>query len=195
MPRHIAIIQGHPDPKGDRFCHALANSYAKGAEEAGYEVETVPVSELDFPVLRTKEDFETGTVLPSIQQSQQAISQADHLVIFYPLCLGTMPALLKAFFEQVFRYGFALSADENDRMPKGLLTGKTARVVVTMGMPAIIYRWYFGAHSLKSLERNILKLSGIGPIKESLIGMVDESDNKNRRKWLEKMSSLGQKGS
>lgn len=80
-------------------------------------------------------------------------------------------------------------------MPKGLLTGKTARIVVTMGMPALIYRWYFGAHSLKSLERNILKLSGIGPIKESLIGMVDGSDNESRRKWLEKMSALGQKGS
>jgi putative NADPH-quinone reductase len=193
MPRHIAIIQGHPDPKEDRFCHALANAYTKGAEEAGHEVETIPVGKLDFPILRTKEDFETGTVLPSIQQSQAAISKADHPVIFYPLWLGTMPALLKAFFEQVFRYGFALGKE--GRMPEGLLKGKTARIVVTMGMPAIIYRWYFGAHSLKSLERNILKLSGISPIKESLIGMVDESDNKNRRKWLEKMSSLGQKGS
>ncbi len=52
----------------------------------------------------------------------------------------------------------------------------------------------FGAHSLKILERNILKLSGIGPIKESLIGMIDESDNKNREKCLEKMFSLGQSG-
>jgi putative NADPH-quinone reductase len=192
MPRHIAIIQGHPDPKGNRFCHALADAYAKGAEEAGYEVEAIPVSQLDFPILRTKEDFETGAVPPSIQKSQEAISKADHLVIFYPLWLGTMPALLKAFFEQVFRYGFALGKE--GRMPQGLLKGKSARIVVTMGMPAFIYRWYFGAHSLKSLERNILKLSGISPVKESLIGMVDESDNKNRRKWLEKMSALGQKG-
>ena len=28
------------------------------------------------------------------------------------------------------------------------LRGKTARVVVTMGMPAAAYRWYFGAHDL-----------------------------------------------
>ena len=103
-----------------------------------------------------------------------------------------MPALLKAFFEQTFRYGFALGKEE--RIPEGLLKGKSARIVVTMGMPAFIYRWYFGAHSLKSLERNILKLSGIGPIKESLIGMIDESDNKNREKCLEKMFSLGQSG-
>lgn len=102
MLKHITIIQGHPDPKGDRFCHALASAYAKGAEEAGHVVELVSVGELDFPVLRTKEDFETGQVPPSIQKSQEAIRQANHLVIFYPLWHGTMPALLKAFFEQAF---------------------------------------------------------------------------------------------
>lgn len=53
---------GHPDPKGDRFCHALANAYAQGARESNHEVETIPVSQLDFTVLRTKEDFETGPV-------------------------------------------------------------------------------------------------------------------------------------
>lgn len=53
-----------------------------------------------------------------------------------------MPALLKAFFEQTFRYGFALGKEE--RIPEGLLKGKSARIVVTMGMPAFIYRWYLG---------------------------------------------------
>jgi putative NADPH-quinone reductase len=33
-------------------------------------------------------------------------------VIIYPLWLGAMPALLKGFFEQVFRPGFATLADE-----------------------------------------------------------------------------------
>ena len=39
-----------------------------------------------------------------------------------------------------------------------------------MGMPVLAYRWWFGAHSLKSLERNILKFAGIRPVKESLFG-------------------------
>jgi ATP-binding cassette subfamily B protein len=38
MTKHIAIIQGHSGPRGDHFGHALAGSYAKGAEEAGREV-------------------------------------------------------------------------------------------------------------------------------------------------------------
>ena len=192
--KRIAIIQGHPDPRYDRFCHALEASYVQGAKEGGNEIKLIQVAKIDFPILRTKEDFEEGELLQCIKQSQEDIRWAEHLVIFYPLWLGTMPALLKGFFEQVFRYGFALSAGNNEKMPRGLLSERTARIVVTMGMPAFIYRWYYGSHSLKSLERNILKLSGIGPIKESLIGMVDEVDKKRRVKWLEKMYILGKKG-
>ena len=192
--KRIVIIQGHPDPRYDRFCHALEASYVQGAKEGRNEIKLIQVAKLDFPILRTKEDFEEGELLQCIKSSQEAIRWAEHLVIFYPLWLGTMPALLKGFFEQVFRYGFALSTGNNEKMPKGLLSERTARIVVTMGMPAFIYRWYYGSHSLKSLERNILKLSGIGPIKESLIGMVDEVDKKRRYKWLKEMCVLGKKG-
>jgi putative NADPH-quinone reductase len=78
-------------------------------------------------------------------------------------------------------------------MWKKLLKGKSARIVVTMGMPAFFYRWYFRAHSLKSLERNILAFCGIAPIKTSLIGMVDGGDGAKREKWLAKMRALGLK--
>lgn len=36
---------------------------------------------------------------------------------------------------------------------KPLLTGKTARIVVTMGMPVFFYRWYFSAHGLTCASR------------------------------------------
>ncbi len=103
-----------------------------------------------------------------------------------------MPALLKGFFEQTFRYGFAIS-NESKNMPKKLLMGKSARIIVTMGMPAFLYRWFFRAHSLKSFQRNILGLSGIKPVKYNLIGMVDSSNDK-RMKWVKKIQVLGQQG-
>ena len=99
-----------------------------------------------------------------------------------------MPALLKAFFEQVLRPGFAIRKEIS--LSGGLLKGKSARIVVTMGMPAFIYRWFFGAHSLKSLERNILKFVGIKPIAETLIGNV-EGGPQVAAKWLAKMHDLG----
>ena len=79
-------------------------------------------------------------------------------------------------------------------MWKKLLTGKSARIVVTMGMPAIIYRWYFGAHGLKSLKRNVLAFAGISPVKETLIGMVDTEDHAKHASWLAKMHAYGKAG-
>ena len=122
------------------------------------------------------------------------VSGVEPLFAVGELWLGSMPALLKAFLEQVFRPGFAFSKTEAGKTWKKSLTGKSARIVVTMGMPAFVYRWYFGAHSLKRLERNILGFCGIGPIKESLIGMVEAKDGGKREKWLEKIQALGREG-
>ena len=192
MARRISIVQGHPDPSGGRLCHALADAYAGGAEEAGHEIRRVEVARLEFSLLRTQEEFETGAAPPEIQIAQEAIRWAEHLVIVYPLWLGTMPALLKGFLEQAFRPGFAF-----DAKPKGLwdkrLKGRSARIVVTMGMPALVYRWYFGAHGLKSLERNILGFCGIRPIRESLFGMVEAAGDAKRRQWLERMRDYGRR--
>ena len=108
----------------------------------------------------------------------------------YPLWLGAMPALLKAFLEQVMRPGFAVGKIRSASWKK-MLAGRSARIVVTMGMPALIYRWFFRAHSLRSLERNILGFVGIGPVKETLIGSVETCGNPEREKWLERLRALG----
>jgi putative NADPH-quinone reductase len=152
-------------------------------------VTRIDVATLEFPWLRTKEDFEQGAPPPALVPCQEAIAQADHLLVVYPLWLGTMPAVLKAFFEQVFRPGFAFALGGRTRRQP--LKGKSARIVVTMGMPVLIYRWYFGAHGLKSLERSILAFCGIGPIRESLFGMIETVSAAKRDKWLATMRILG----
>lgn len=194
MTKRIALIQGHPDAQARHFCHALADEYLKGAESKGHAVRCIEVSALDFPVLRTKEDFDHGVPLDVIKQAQDVIRWADHLVIIYPLWLGTMPALLKAFFEQAFRPNFAFKFDEPGKMPKKCLAGKSARIIVTMGMPAFVYRWFFFAHGLKMLERNILAFSGIKPIKTTLIGSIEDISEMKRLQWMRKMQMLGESG-
>ncbi len=62
-----------------------------------------------------------------------------------------------------------------------------------MGMPALAYRWYFGAHSLRCLERNVLGFSGIKPIRESLFDMIEDVSNKKRKKWLDQMREKAQR--
>ena len=194
MPKRIAIIQGHPDSTVRHFCHALADEYAKGAEDGGHDVMRIEVATLDFPLLRTKQEFENGRPPESISRAQDIVAWADHLVIIYPLWLGAMPALLQGFFEQLLRPGFAFEYRQSGGMAKKLLAGKSARIVVTMGMPAFAYRWFFMAHSLKSLKRNTLWFCGIGPVKSTIIGSIEGLTERQRAGRLDDMRGLGEAG-
>lgn len=193
MTKRITIIQGHPDADTPHLCHALADAYRTGAEAAGHEVRTIVVAHLTFPLIHSRQDFEHGERPAGIREAQSMIRTSDHLVIVYPLWLGTMPALLKGFLEQVFRYDFAFQPGPGGRFER-LLSGRSARVVTTMGMPVLAYRYYFGAHGLKNLERNILKFAGIAPVRESLFGRVEDVDDARRRRWLAGMTRLGCSG-
>jgi putative NADPH-quinone reductase len=185
----VCILQGHPTPGGGHFCHALADAYAEGAASAGHEVERIAVAELDFPLLRSKQDWDSGQAPPAIAAAQKAIRWSEHIVIIHPLWIGMMPALLKGFLEQAFRPGFAMGISAKGGWTK-LLAGRSARVVITMGMPAPIYRWYFGAHGLKGLKQN-LALVGITPSRHTLIGMIEGMSDHKRRRWLEQLRDLG----
>jgi putative NADPH-quinone reductase len=74
-----------------------------------------------------------------------------------------MLALLTAFIEQVMRPGIAFEYRKHG-FPRAL------RLVITMGMPALIYRRYFRAHWVRGLERSVLKFAGMKPFRETLLG-------------------------
>lgn len=180
----VCLVDGHPDPDPARFCHALAAAYAEGAASAGRGVDLLALAGMEVPLLRGRAEWEGGAPpTEDLRRAVEAIEAASHLVLVYPLWLGTVPALLKAFLEQALRPGMA-------GWPKPL-RDKTARIVVTMGMPALVYRWWFGAHSLKGLERNVLRFAGCGTIRETLIGGVEAIGDEKRRGWLEAMRKLG----
>jgi putative NADPH-quinone reductase len=193
MSKHIVLIQGHPDPDEGHFCNALAATYAQGAQEGEHEVRRISIAKIDFPIVRTKKDWETELPPSPVRHAQETILWAQHLVVVYPLWLGGMPALVKGFFEQVFRPEFGSQEGSRRSIFARPLRGRTAHIVVTMGMPALVYRWYFGAHSLKSFEQNILRFIGIRPVRESLIGTV-EGKARRRERWLAKMQAFGKLG-
>ena len=191
MHKRVLIIQGHPDMAREHLCHALAAAYADGARAAGHDVECIDIAQLDFPLVRSQADWEHGALPPSLEPARRAIGAAEHLVLIFPLWLGDMPALLKAFLEQVLRPAGAAPTGEALASVRTLLAGKSARLVVTMGMPAVIYRWYFRAHSVRSLERNVLAFVGVAPVRRSLIGMAGNLSPVRAGRWLGRMARLG----
>lgn len=195
MPRRVLVILGHPDNNPKRLCRALADAYAEGARSAGHEVRFIDIATLDIPILRTMEEFAERPLPVTLEEAAQAIEEAGHIVFVFPLWLGTMPALLKAFLEQVMRPGIAFAYPEAGEggFAKALLKGRSARVVVTMGMPAPFYRFWYLGHGVAGMRRNILNFVGIGPVRETLFGMVEGAGDAKRRKWIAAMHALGKR--
>ena len=192
MSKRIVIIQGHPDPSGHHLLHVLADAYADGATAAGHDVRRIEVAKLDFPLLRTQVEFETGALPRDLEVPREDMRWAEHWVFLFPLWHGTMPALFKGFLGHIFRPGFAMEYKKGG-FPKRLLAGRSARIVVTMGMPALLYRWYFGAYGVRGFERSVLSFAGIRPIRENLYGLT-VADDRKRARWIENMRTHGARG-
>jgi putative NADPH-quinone reductase len=191
MGRRILLLNGHPDPAETRFAAAIACAYVRGASQAGHQLRRIDVGALDFPMIRSASDFIEGDLPAAIRDAQRAVAWADHLVMIYPLWLGGPPAVLKGFFEQVFRYGFALSRPGESLKP--LLRGRSARLIVTMGMPAPVFRWVFDAAGLRSLARGLLWISGVSPVRQTVIGGV-EASAAHRAAILRRVERMGARG-
>ena len=192
MTAKIMILNGHPDPGRKGLCHALADAYGAGAVEGGHEVRRLDIATLAFGFVHSQAEFEHSDAPTDIEAAQASIKWASHVVVIFPLWLGDVPAVLKAFLEQTLRPGFAY-AYRPSGFPEMFLKGRSARIVVTMGMPAFVYRWYFRAHGLKNLKRNILRFVGFSPVRDTMLGSVGTRSKEQIGRWFDDMKALGRR--
>lgn len=185
----IAIVVGHP--RAGTYCDALAEAYRRGAEAGGHAARVFALAGMRFDPILHEGYGREQPLEPDLAAVQAEIGAADHLVVVFPLWLGDMPALLKGFFERILQPGFAHRKADKPMGFEPLLTGKSARIVVTMGMPAFVYRWYFGAHALKLLKRNILGFVGFSPVQDTIFGGIEAVSKERRLQWLGEVEALG----
>lgn len=185
----VAIIVGHA--RTGTFCEALGEAYRDGAASAGHEARLFVTSRMAFdPILHN--GFERVQPLePDLAAAHDALFAADHIVIIFPLWLGTLPAILKGFLERVLQPDLVEHAKEG-RFAKPL-AGKSARVIITMGMPGFIYHWWFGAHALKMLKRNILGFVGVAPVRSTVFGNIRSADPQRLSGWLADVRAMGER--
>ncbi|NGP45718.1 NAD(P)H-dependent oxidoreductase [Bacillaceae bacterium SIJ1] len=189
--QQILIINGHPDTES--FCSALARSYFKGAEAGGATVQLLELSQLDFnPNLsygyRKRTELENDLL-----EAQRLIKWATHLVFVYPTWWGTMPAILKGFFDRTFLPGFAYQYRQKSPLWDKLLTGKTAHIIVTMDTPLWYERFVYKRAGLQLMKRNILNFCGMKPVGVTEISPMKGSSSEKRQRWLAKVGRLGEK--
>lgn len=192
MPKTVCIINGHPDPAKGHFVEALADAYAHGAGEGDHTVSRIDIARLPIEFLHNAREFGEPPGEPIISERAK-IAAANHVVLLYPLWLGSMPAIDKAFLEQISRGEFLMDASgDANQWPVKKMKGKSVRLIVTMGMPGLAYRLIFGAHSLKAIEQGIFRIVGFNPVRHTILGMVEAAGAKGRARMIERVHNLGQ---
>jgi len=76
----VALIQGHPIENARHFCHALSDAYKEGARQGGHGVREIGITKLQFPLLRSRQEWETEQPASDIAASRETIAWAEHLV-------------------------------------------------------------------------------------------------------------------
>lgn len=185
----VFILVGHT--RQGTYCEALGQAYKRGAEAAGAQVSLFVTSHMSFDPLLREAYARVQPLEPDLAAAHEAMLAASHIVIVFPLWLGTLPAILKGFLERVLQPDLVEPAKTGKFVQ--VLKGKSARIIVTMGMPAFIYRWWFGAHAVKMLKHNILGFMGVKPVATSIIGSVESIGQSGRERRLAEVEALGRR--
>lgn len=171
--KNILVINGHPSRERATLCAALANAYAEGATKGGLSVQQLSLATLAFdPILH--EGYNRDQPLePDLQTAREAMVQADHWVLVFPLWLGLPPALVKGFLERTITRGFAFDYHGHYPVALPVLKGKSVHILITCGMPRFVYRWLSGQPTSKAL-RTLFKLCGMTVTGITISGSVVE---------------------
>jgi NAD(P)H dehydrogenase (quinone) len=189
MKEKILIVLAHP--QANSYCGALAQAYADGARAAGAEVRELNLAEITFNPVGSGSLDKPLELEPPLKQAQADIQWAEHLVFVYPILWGTIPALLKGFIERVFAPGFAVNFRKDSPLWDKLLKGRSARLIVTLNTPPLLYRLLFRRAGHITMKRSILEFCGIAPVKITDIGPMKNSSAVKREHWLQQARALG----
>ncbi|MBS0472008.1 MAG: NAD(P)H-dependent oxidoreductase [Proteobacteria bacterium] len=170
MSRNLLVVNGHPDPRPERFCAALCEAFSSGAQARGCAIRRLDVGALDLASLAS-----TGeqSAWQGMEEAFRLVRAADRLAIFYPLWADAPPAGLT----QMFAY---LARLEGLLHPKRA-AAKSASIVVTTALPALVYR--------NKLEP--VALTGIRTEAPLFIGSVEAITCAQRLRWIEQVRELG----
>lgn len=189
--KKIAIINGHPNKESFNF--GVAEAYKNGAIEAGAEIKEIIIADLNFNSNLQFGYQKRMELEPDLLNAWEIIQWADHLVWIHPVWWGGLPALMKGFIDRLFLPGFAYKYRENSLWWDKLLKGKTAHIITTIDQPGWYYRLMYGRPSVNQLKKSTLEFCGIKPVRVTYLGIIRTSNEEQRRKWLDKVKSLGQK--
>jgi putative NADPH-quinone reductase len=188
--KKIFILQGNPD--NDTLSGHFASVYEDAARAAGHQVQRANIGDLQFDPILHKGYKVIQDLEPDLKMVQQGMKDADHILVIYPNWWGTMPALLKGFFDRAWLPAFAFRFRKDGWGWQRLLAGKTARVVVLSKTQPWMLRLLFGDYT-NEISRAILGFSGL-KVRLTTIGGSESLSDAQKARWERKIAALARKG-
>lgn len=193
-PKRILVLNGHPGQSS--LSKSLTASYAEAAQKAGHDVRLHDLGQMSFDMDYGEGGYENPKTLePDLEAFLADLEWAEHVVLGTPMWWGGMPAKLKGLFDRAFLPGRTFDTRHTNMfgIPKPLLTGKTARVLLTSDTPAFFLRLAYGNALKKLLGRQILGFVGIKPTRYSQFAPASHPDAAKVENWLDQARALGAK--
>ncbi|WP_061961500.1 NAD(P)H-dependent oxidoreductase [Demequina flava] len=187
-PRILVVI-GHPLPGS--LNHALAANYAKEAREAGAAVDIIDLATDPRPGhpeahadLQAPRDAGDPALTPVVADYVERVRAADHIAFFFPQWWGTYPAVLAEWLNRVILAGESFSYRNKGKGWDKLLTGRTARITMTMDSPSAWNRLMYRDAAIRTLKTATLWYVGIKTIDVTRVAEVRASTLAKRDKAI-----------
>ena len=120
---------------------------------------------------------------------------AEHFVLVFPLWWASAPAKLIGLFDRAILPGFGFKFHEGRMFQEKLLSGRSARIIMTMDAPRPYYWFLFlGIPGLKAVKKGILKFCGVSPVRASVFTGMKEAKEKKLAKQIKVVEEMGRKG-
>lgn len=183
------VVMGHP--RRESLSAALAGAYFRGAVDAGCEVRSLVLADIEFDLNVNHPTPHLQPDEPSLATARELVLWAEHLVLVYPTWWGTMPALLKGFVDRIFISGFSFVETEGGTGYEPLFRGKTAQLITSMDTPGFVYNLIYHAPGKNALAKATLGFCGYSMAPSIVFRSVRYSSPQQRTEWLESAYAHG----
>lgn len=192
--KRILVLNGHPAQSS--LSKSLIAAYATSAAEAGHDIRQHDIAQMAFDMDYQQSGYRNPKPLePDLEAFLSDLEWSQHIVLATPLWWGTIPAKLKGLFDRALLPGRTFDTRNTNFMgiPNPMLTGKTARVLLTSDTPALILRLFYSNAVKKVLSRQVLGFVGIKPTRYSQFAPASHPKDNVVSKWLKEAGELGAK--
>lgn len=156
----MRLLVVHAHPVAESFNAALARTVVETARDRGHDVRLIDLHAEGFDPVMSAEERRTyhdpGPPPAELQPHIEALQWAEGLIFVYPTWWYSQPAILKGWFDRVWRPGITFTMPTpTEAMRPALTNVRLIGVVTTLGSPWWFWTWLIGAPGRKIILRGL----------------------------------------